>query len=140
MKKFFKNFCLRGLISSGFGPLIYGIVMIILYLCGVETSSNGLVVFKAILSTYLIAFVAAGISSIYQEEKLGLGICLLIHAFVLYICYLTMYLVNGWIPDSIISVLIFTVLFFVVFVIIALIIYLVEKVKSNKLNKQLNNK
>lgn len=140
MKRFFKNFCLRGLMVSGIGPIVYGIVILIIHLCGVNVSFNGAEVFKGILSTYLIAFVAAGITSIHQEEKLGIGLNLLIHGLILYICYLAMYLINGWLPENLGSILAFSIIFIVTFVVIALIVYIVEKLKSKKLNKQLNNK
>ena len=43
----------------GFGPIVYGIVMFILHLCNVDTSSNGLVMFKGIISTAMMAFIIA---------------------------------------------------------------------------------
>ena len=49
MKKFISNFCFRGLIAMGFGPIVYGTIMLILHLCNVDTTSNGLDIFKGIL-------------------------------------------------------------------------------------------
>ena len=48
MKKFISNFCLRGLIAMGFGPIVYGCIMLILHLCNVDTTSDGLMIFKGI--------------------------------------------------------------------------------------------
>ena len=91
MKKIVSKFFMRGLMASGFGPLVYGIVMLILYLCNVETTSFGIDIFKGIISTYLLAFMVAGFTVIWEIERLGLGFAILIHGTVLYICYLLMY-------------------------------------------------
>ena len=137
MKKRIKKFCLRGLLFGGIGPLIYGIVMLILYFCNLDTLSNGLMIFKGILSTYLIGFICAGTSIVWEEEKLGIGFAILIHGSILYLSYLMMYLVNNWIPKNPISVLIFSVVFILTYLIIWLIIYLTEKNRAKKLNNHL---
>ena len=50
MRKYIKLFCLRGLLAMGGGPLVYGIVMLIIQLSGVDTTIDGITLFKAILS------------------------------------------------------------------------------------------
>ena len=69
MKKFISNFCLRGLIAMGFGPIVYGTIMLILHLCNVDTTSNGLDIFKGILSTCIMAFIIAGISNKFEFNE-----------------------------------------------------------------------
>ena len=86
MKKRIIKFFLRGLLFSGLGPIIYGIVMMILYLCGVNTLSDGLMIFNGVISTFLIGFICAGTSIDWEEEKLGLGFASLIHGSALYLC------------------------------------------------------
>ena len=54
MKKFISNFCLRGLIAMGFGPIVYGCIMLILHLCNVDTTSDGLMIFKGIISFFVV--------------------------------------------------------------------------------------
>ena len=137
MKKIVSKFLKRGLVCSGFGPLVYGIVMFILYLCNVETNSTGNQIFFAIVSTYLLAFLVAGFSVIWEIEKLGLGFAILIHGSVLYICYLAMYLVNNWINNDLTNILIFSAIFIGGYLLTWLVIYIIEKQKAKKLTKAL---
>lgn len=137
MKKIVSKFFMRGLMASGFGPLVYGIVMLILYLCNVETTSSGMDIFKGIISTYLLAFMVAGFTVIWEIERLGLGFAILIHGTVLYICYLLMYLINNWIGKDLTSIGIFSAIFVGGYVIIWIIIFITEKIKAKKLNKNL---
>ena len=138
MKRFILKFIRRGLIFGGGGPLIYSIVMYILYLCNADTTFNGLDVFKNVLSTYVMAFLVSGISIIWEEEQLGLGLAVLIHGSVLYICYLGLYLVNNWIPHNSMSVVYFSLIFISSYILIWLIIFLIERKRAKKLNSQLN--
>ncbi len=135
MKKMMKDFCLRGLVAAGFGPIAYGIVILVIELCGVDTMQNGVVIFKAIISTYLMGFVCAGLSAIWQNERLGLGLAILIHGTSLYLLYLITYLVNGWILTK--NILIFSIIFILGYLLVWLVIYLIEKVRAKKFNQQL---
>ena len=138
MKRRLKKFCHRGSIFSGFGPIIYALVMLILYLCGVDTLCDGLTVFKGIFSTYLLGFIVSGISIIWEEEKLGIGFAVIIHGTTLYLCYLGMYLINGWIPNGSSSIGIFSVVFIATYVLIWLIILMVEKNRAKSFNVKLS--
>ena len=138
MKDIVKEFFLRGLVVSGFGPLVYACVMFVLYLCGVDTLINGLVLFKGVISTYMMAFLIAGVSVIWKIEKLGLSFSILIHGTILYLCYLVTYLVNGWVASNPISLVVFTGIFIGGYLLIWLFIYLVEKNRAKRLNIQLN--
>ena len=140
MKNIISKICLRGLLAMGFGPLIYGIVMLILHLCDVDTLSNGLVIFKGIISTSLLAFLMASINLIYENDKLNLGIKILIHGLVIYIGYLVIYLLNDWISKNLTAILIFSIIFIIGYILIWIIIYFVDRNKINKLNKMINNK
>ena len=134
MKNMIKEFCTRGLICSGFGPMVYGIVMLILYLVGVDTNINGMILFKGIITTYMMAFVIAGVSIIWKEERLGLATAILIHSVCLYICYLITYGINGWIELDFAPIFDFTIIFILGYLLIWLFIYLVEKRRIKKLN------
>lgn len=137
MKYLVKNFCLRGLIFSGFGPIIYAIVMLSLYLANVDTMVDGLVIFKGVISTYLMAFIIAGSSIIWQIEKLGLAISIPTHGGILYVCYILTYIINGWIKTDLIDIAIFTLIFIVGYLLIWAIIYFIEKNRAKRLNKKL---
>ena len=121
----------------GFGPIVYGIVMWILYLCGVGTLSNGLEIFKGIISTSIMAFLIAGISSIWQKERIHLGIKIGIHCLMLYTSYLVVYLLNDWIVKDFKAIGVFTIVFVLGYALVWLIIYVVEKQKAKKLNSQI---
>lgn len=136
MRKFISDFVLRGLISGGFGPLAYGIIILVLQLSGVEAISDGLSIFKSIFSTYLLAFLIGGISVIWRVERIGLGFLILIHGFVLYVSYLIVYLLNDWVKKELIPFLVFTGIFILGYLLIWLIIYLVEKSRAKRLTKK----
>ena len=140
MKKFVSNFCLRGLIAMGFGPIVYGTIMLILHLCNVDTTSNGLDIFKGIISTCIMAFIIAGISNIYQVESLSLVSKIMIHALSLYLVYLVFYLLNDWIIKDLKVIGLFSLIFFSGYIIIWMIIYIIERKKIKELNEKLKKK
>ena len=136
MKRQVKNFCARGAMFAWGGPVILAIVWSALKATGVVT---GLTVDEAVLgiiSTTLMAFIAAGVSIVYQIEKLPKAFAGLIQMAVLYFDYLGFYLLNGWI--SLDKVWVFTVIFAAGFTVIWLCIYLSIKRKVEKMNQMLN--
>ena len=138
MKKFLKEFLLRGLICTGGGPLVLAIIYGILGATGAVESFTPNEVCMGILSISLLAFIAAGMTAIYQMEQLPLPIAILLHGGALYIVYLLTYLINGWLKNSLTPILVFTGIFLAVYALIWLIIYRVEKAKARKINKMLN--
>ncbi len=137
MKGYVKEFFKRGSFFAWGGPFIMAIVWYCLKLAGVIES---LTVDEAVLGVFtmtVMAFIAAGVSVVYQMEKLPKAMAGLIHMAVLYIDYLGFYLINGWIPLS--KVGMFTLIFAVAFAIIWLIIYLTTKVKVDRINKNMQN-
>ena len=140
MKEFVKNFCKRGLIAFGFGPVIMAIVYISLELAGVGGALGFIELSKQILIVSAMAFVAAGISAIYNVERLALPLAIFIHAAVLYTDYILVYLINGWIKNSLMPLIIFTVIFIVGFALVWIIIYAVDKNAARKLNERLNKR
>ena len=140
MKEFVKNFCKRGLVAFGFGPVIMAIVYIFLEIAGVEGTLGFIELSKQILIVSVMAFVAAGISAIYNVERLALPLAIFIHAAVLYTDYIFVYLINGWIKNSLMPLIIFTVIFIVGFALVWIIIYAVDKNAARKLNERLNKR
>ena len=90
-----------------------------------------------ILTITLMAFLASGMTAVYQMEQLPLAIMILLHGGVLYLAYILTYLINGWLQNSLVPILIFTGIFAAGYALIWLIIYCVEKAKADKLNKLL---
>ena len=136
MKKYIKEFFLRGLICGGFGPIVVGIVYAIVGYATKEnlvTTNNMLMV---IISSYVLAFLVAGSTMFYQVEHWSLSKAILFHALALYISYLGCYLLNSWIEFNIIAVLIFTGIFIVGYLLIWLIIFISTKMTEKKLNKK----
>lgn len=134
MKAFSIEFFKRGLISAWGGPFVLAIIY---YIVGkIESIENISVneVSLGILSITLMAFFAGGITAIYQSEKLPIAFSALIHAAVLYLDYLIMYLLNDWIPRGEIGI--FTAIFAAGFAIIWLIIYLCSIKQTEGINKQ----
>ena len=133
MKSFFKEFLKRGLISAWGGPFILAIIYFIIEKTKTLESISFGEVSLGILSITLMAFIAGGITAIYQSEKLPIASSILIHSAVLYFDYLIMYLLNDWIPRS--EIWIFTAIFISGFALVWFIIYLSIKAKTNSINK-----
>lgn len=83
MKRFLKDFCLKGLIAMGFGPMVVAVIYGVLGVNGVVTSFSTREVVLAIVSSSLLAFIIAGMNTIYQIERLPLAYAILIHGLVL---------------------------------------------------------
>ena len=79
------------------------------------------------------------ITAVYQTERLPLTSAILLHAGVLYLDYLIMYLLNSWIPRNFVAIGIFTASFILGFVIIWVCIYLSTKAKTDRINSKLHN-
>ena len=137
MKNFWKEFLLRGMICASGGPIVLAIIYGILGATGTAEYLSPTEVCLGILSITLLAFVAAGMTAIYQMEQLPLPIMILLHGGALYISYILTYLINGWLQNSLIPVIVFTGIFTLGYALIWLIIYCVEKAKTKKLNTML---
>ena len=140
MKKFWKEFFLRGLTCAAGGPVVLAIIYGILGATGAAESLSPREVCFGILSITLLAFIAAGMTAIYQMEQLPLPSMILLHGGVLYIAYILTYLINGWLQSQLQAILIFTGIFIAGYALIWLIIYLIERRKAEKLNKLLKDK
>ncbi len=133
MKAFFKEFLKRGFISAWGGPFVLAIIYLIVgKIENIETISVN-EVSLGIISITVMAFTAGGITAIYQSEKLPVVSSALIHAAVLYLDYLFMYLLNDWIPRSEIGV--FTAIFAAGFALIWLLIYIFTRRKTDSINR-----
>lgn len=137
MKKFLKEFLFRGLICASGGPIVMAIIYAVLGATGVVESLTPIQVCISILSITLLAFVVAGLTAIYQIEKLPLLCAIMIHGGGLYLTYILVYLINGWLKQQLVPILVFTGVFIVGYAVIWLIIYFVNKAKAEKINKML---
>ena len=135
--KTLKAFVLRGFTAAWGGPVVLAIVYLILHKVGVADTLTVPQVVKAILSMTVMAFIAAGISVVYQIEKLPLLVATVIQMVVLYVDYLLLYSMNGWLPAK--GIGLFTVIFVVGFIIIWLIVYYCAiRPSVRKLNERIN--
>ena len=139
MKKFLKEFLLRGLICAGGGPVVLAVIYGILGATGTVEAFSPREVCVGILTITLLAFIAAGMTTIYQMEQLPLPIMILFHGGALYIAYILTYLLNGWLQNSLVPILVFTGIFTAGYALVWLIIYSIEKAKTKKLNKLLKS-
>ncbi len=137
MNKYVKEFLNRGMAFGGFGPIIAGIVYLILSYTLDGFSLSGLEVFTAIVSTYLLAFIQAGASVFNQIEDWPLAKSLLCHFATLYVAYVGCYLLNAWIPFEVTVLLIFTAIFVIAYFVIWLTVYLAVRATSKKMNQKL---
>ena len=144
MNKHVKIFLQRGIAFGGFGPVVTAIVYAIIGAVTKDnliTTSNFLI---ATISTYILAFIVAGCSILYNIESWSTLKALLIHLAALYASYLLVYALNSWVEFNWISVLIFTAVFVVGYLFIWLIIYICLKLQAKKMNLKvkdvINNK
>ena len=137
MKKYVLEFIKRGLMAASGGPIILAIVYGILGATGKATSFTPNEVCMGTLTITLMAFVAAGISIVYQMEQLPLASAIAIHAGVLYLDYLVMYLLNSWIPRDWTGIGIFTAIFAVGYGLVWVCIYFGIKAKTDRINRKL---
>ncbi len=132
-----KKFLLRGCLFAGLGPIVAGIVYLILSFSIKNFSLSGPEVFIAIISTYALAFIHAGASVFNQIENWGITKSLFLHLITLYIAYVGCYLVNSWIPFNWVVITIFTAIFIITYFIIWSIVYICIKITCKKFNKKL---
>lgn len=138
MKKFIVEFLKRGALFASLGPMIMAVVYIFLLANGVVETVSVERLIREILTSTLMAFIAAGISAVYYTEKLQLGMASLIQGAVLFLDYIILYLVNGWVPFTWQAIVLFTAIFVVIFLIIWTVVYLSIRRRINKMNQQLN--
>lgn len=133
----FKRFCKRGASFAWGGPVILAVIWAVLKAKGTIDALSVDEVVMGIISTTVMAFVAAGISFVYEIENLPKSFAALIQGSVLYIDYMGIYLLNGWLPVN--KIMTFTLIFVAGFIVIWLCIYLSVKYKVNKMNKSLSH-
>ena len=134
MNKYVKEFLMRGMMFSGFGPIIYAIIIMILSYTLPDFSITAMEVFKAVLSTYLLAFVHAGASVFNQIESWSVLKSLLCHLSTLYVAYTICYLANAWLTYSWAVIGIYTAIFIVGNALIWTIVYCCVRVSAKRLN------
>ncbi len=138
MNKYVKEFLHRGLIFAGFGPIVVGIVFMVLQYTVEGFSLSGTQVLLAIISTYLLAFIQAGVTVFNQIEHWSTVKSLLCHFGSLYAAYSVCYVANSWIPFEPMVLVIFTAIFAVLFFVIWTVVYLSVRAASKKFNKRLH--
>ena len=134
------EYCRRGLLSCGIGPIVLATLYLILKSRNVIDTLTVNEVCIGIFSLTALAFIAGGLNVVYQIEQLPLMIAILIHGAVLYISYLLTYLANSWLEWGIIPILVFSGIFVFGYLIIWVIIYSVVKRNSDKVNEILKKR
>ena len=137
MKKHMLEFLRRGLMACGIGPVVLAVLYLILGGNGTVESFTVEQVCTGIFSLMALAFLAGGLNSLYQLERLPLMVAIAIHGTVLYIGYLVTYLVNDWLEWGVLPILVFTGIFIVGYLVIWAIIYTVIRKRTDRLNKLL---
>lgn len=137
MKKIVLAFIRRGLIACGFGPLVLVVFYLVLQQCCAVQTLTVQEVCVGIVSLSALAFIAGGMNVIYQVERLPLMVAILLHGGVLYFSYLLTYLLNGWLEQGAVPVLIFSIIFVVGYLVIWAVIYTLTRRSTQKLNEML---
>lgn len=137
MNKYVKMFLYRGLVFGGFGPIVLGIIYLVLEHTLESFSLGGGEVCMGIASTYLLAFVHAGASVFNGIEEWGLAKSIAWHFGVLYAAYSVCYFVNDWIPRNAKGFALFTGVFAAIYVLVFAIVLISVKAASKDFNKKL---
>lgn len=138
MKKFVSDFFLRGLLAAAGGPVVLAIVYGILGATGEVSSFSPGEVCMGILMVTLLALFVGGMTAIYQVERLPLASAIMIHGAALYLAYIGIYLINGWLKQALVPIAIFSTAFILGYAIIWLFIYLNTKAKAQRINRKLH--
>ena len=137
MNKYMKEFFHRGLMFSGFGPIVFGIIMLCISFSrtGVVIDAKGIL--SGIVSAYLIAFVQAGATVFNQIEHWSIPKSLFFHFGSLYIVYSLCYILNSWIPFKPEVLAVFTLIFLAVYFAVWTTVYLCVRKTGKKFNEKL---
>ena len=130
MKRHLLEFLRRGMAAFGFGPIILAVLYLILQRQGLVQNLTVDQICMGIFSLSALAFVAGGMNFIYQIERLPLMVAILIHGSILYISYLTTYLLNGWLEWGKAPILAFSVIFVLGYFAIWAVIYSIIKKRT----------
>jgi hypothetical protein len=139
MNYYVKEFLKRGLMFSGLGPIVAGIVYLCIEKSGTELNLSGSTMLLAIITTYIIAFIHAGSSVFNIVESWSRVKGLFFQLISIYIVYTAGYLLNSWLPLKIEVIIIYTVIFVLAFLTVWLTIFFITKNVTKKLNDKLNN-
>lgn len=137
MNKYVKEFLHRGLMFGGFGPVILGIIYWILSVRIADFEISGFDIFLGIASTYLLAFVQAGVSVFNQIEHWSLPKSMLLHFLTLFVAYSLCYIGNTWIPFDPKVIAVFFAIFVAVYFAVWITVYLSVKATSKKFNAKI---
>ena len=140
MKKSILEFCRRGLVACGFGPMVLVALYLILQQEGILQTLSVNEVCLGIISLSALAFIAGGMNMIYQIERLPLTIAILIHGGVLYVSYLVTYLVNGWLERGLMPILVYSGIFILGYLAIWAVIYSITKKRTARINEMLQQR
>ena len=140
MKTYIQEFCRRGMVACGSGPIVLAVLYLILQQQDVLQVLTVNQVCLGIVSLSALAFVAGGMNVIYQIERLPLLTAILIHGSVLYGSYLATYLINGWLQWGVTPILVFSGIFVFGYLLIWAVIYSMIRKRTARLNEMLKTK
>ena len=140
MKKSILEFCRRGLVACGSGPMVLVMLYLILQQKGILQTLTVNEVCLGIVSLSALAFVAGGMNMIYQIERLPLTVAILIHGGVLYVSYLVTYLVNGWLEWGFMPILVYSGIFILGYLAVWAVIYSITKKRTARINEMLQQR
>lgn len=135
MKQHIQEFCRRGLMACGFGPLVLAILYLVLQRSGAIDTLTVREVCLGIISLSALAFLAGGMNIVYQVERLPLPVAILLHGGVLYVAYLATYLINGWLEQGTGPLLVFSAIFVLGYLAVWAVIYVTTRRSTARLNK-----
>ena len=135
VKEFFKI----GAMWAGAGPFVMMIVYSCLHAFGVVDMVSVSEMTLGVISSLVLAFIAGGISVIWRIEKFPLMWASFIHASILFLDYILIYLINGWMPFEGLPILVFTGIFVAAYFLIWCCVYYGIRMSVRKMNTELSH-
>lgn len=137
MNTYVKRYLHRGLIFGGIGPITLGFVYLFIEIFGTAVTLGAVDVLKAILTTYIIAFVQAGSSVFHEIESWSKLKIAFWQGFSIYFVYIVGYLINSWIPFKLSVIIIFTSIFVLVYIVLWISIMAITTRAIKKMNEKI---
>ena len=137
MNKHLKDFLTRGMAFAGFGPIVAGIVYLIISNSIENFTLSGFEVFVAIISTYILAFLQAGSNVFHEIEHWSIPKSTFCHLATIYVAYLGCYLINSWIPFNLGIIITFTLIFVAIYFAIWFIVFFTIRNTTKSFNEKL---
>lgn len=137
MRKWIKEFIIRGMIGVGIAEVILAVIYEVLWRTDTLEMITAHRIFVEILSVFVMGFLMGGISIVHKIETLSLFAATTIHVISLYAVVTATYMFNGWLLMTARWLTVYMLGFLAAYAIIWIFIYLLIRRRVTKMNRQI---